>query len=323
MGDEALQLKNGVGQRADSGALVDPVYLQNAYTGDGPPTSGTTGDTAGNRQIVRKYVDQNNGAEYINESTDPLSPYWTPCNIMGPGPLWGVFDDFRGEVGTALSDTGGENIYASGVRVFGQGVAETDSGALFNTAGEGGVTLRMTTTDEVAHTVAIGGEAGIMQPDQHKLLVVDAEITQVSAITLRGVGVGFVGTAADAFDPPVTCATTVCTLVQDDLALLHFNVGYTDTDRWFVGHNKSNAAATMTAVDTATDVAAAATYQRLRVEIDVLGNLRVFIDKAQVAYAATAVDVDEELSPVLYIESTSTAVKSMDVRRFGYWGLRP
>lgn len=324
MGDEALQLKNGIGQRADTGALIDPIYIQNTYVGDGPPTSGTTGDTAGYRQIVRKYVDQNTGAEWINESTNPLSPYWTPVAITPQGAIWGVADDFRGEPGLALSDTTAENIYAaSGARIFGQGIAETDAGALFNTAGEGGVTLRLTTTDEVAHTVAIGGEAGIMQPDQHKLLVVDAEVTNVSAITLRGMGIGFLGTADDALDPPVTCATTVCTLVQDDLALLHFNVGYTDTDRWYVGHNKSDAAASMTVVDTSTDVAAAGTYQRLRVEIDVSGNLRCFINKAQVAYAAAAVDVDEELSPVLYLESTSTAVKSADVRRYAHWALRP
>lgn len=323
MGDEALQIRNGAVARADTGVLVDPTYLANTYVGDGPPTSGTTGDTAGYRQIVRKYQDQNTGAEWVNESSNPLSPYWTPVAITPQGAVWGVADDFRGEPGTAITDTGAENIYASGVRVFGQGIAETDSGAVSNTAGEGGVTLRMTTNAADAKTLAIGGEAGIMQPDQHKLLAVEAEITQVSALTLRAVGIGFVGAAADAFDPPMTFSGTTCTLVLDDLALMHFSVEYTDTDRWYVGHNKANAAASMTAVDTSTDVSAVGTYQRLRVEVDVSGNLRCFINKAQVAYAAAALDVDEEVAPVLYIESTSAAVKIMDVRRYAHWAMRP
>lgn len=319
----AIELKDGVARDRDTGALLGSVYVANTLTGSGPPSSGTTGTGAVSypEERVTFYVDNDSGVVFVNEGTG-ASPYWTPAGLDQFG-LWGAFEDGRSQVGEPVADTDAELILNSGVRIFGQGIAETDSGVVVQTAGEGGNVVRLTTTDEVAHTIAIGGEAGIMQPDQHGLLVVEAEVTNVSAITLRGMGIGFVGAAADAFDPPITCATTVATLVLDDLALLHFNVGYTDGDRWYVAHNKSDAAASMTVVDTSTDVAAAATYQRLRVEINEGGDMRVFIDKTQVALVADALDADEEVSPVLYLESTSTAVKSADVRRYAHWALRP
>lgn len=321
-----IVLKAGVPRVQSTGPLLDSINTVNALSGAGPPTSGTTGTgvrSTGDQKVVT-YTDTDTGATFFNEGS-ATSPYWSPfTHGGGTGPLWGVFSDFRDKPATALSDTTAALFNNNGLRAFGQGMTETDAGVIANSAGEGGVTLRMTTTDEVAHTIAIGGEAGIMQPDQHQLLVVDVEMTNVSAITLRGMGVGFVGLAADAFDPPITCATTVATLVQDDLCLMHFNVGYTATDVWKVAYNKSDAAASMTAVSTGVTVAAAATYSRLRVEIAENGDARFFINKAEVATPVSiALDVDEECSPIFYIESTSTAVKSCDVRRYAHWAYRP
>lgn len=298
-------------------------------SGSGSPKSGTSGTGVKVAGKGSMYSDVSNGSLWTNEGTSG-APYWSPVGgINGAGGgLWGVETDFRDGVGTALAATDGSvTVAGSGLRIFGQGIAETDSGAVANAAGEGGTTMRLTTTDEVAHTVAIGTAAGVYQPDQHGMGLIDVEVSNATAITLRGMGVGFVGLAADAFDPPITTATTVTTLVLDDLFLLHFNVGYTDVDRYFVGHNKSDAAATQSTAaggrDTGVDVAAAGTYQRLRVEIDADGAGRIFIDKSLVFSAAAMVDVDEELSPVLYLESTSTAVKSLDVRRFMFVANRP
>lgn len=283
-------------------------------TGAGFPASGTAGAGVGIAGLGSTYFDTTRNTLWVNEGNS-YSPYWSPVSVQQQG-LWGVYEDFRGLPGTALSDTAAENILASGLRVFGQGLAETDAGGISNTPGEGGPTFRITTTDEAAHLVALGTDAGVYQPDQHGMALIDVDVTNVSAITLRGMGVGFVGTAADALDPPITCATTVATLVQDDLALMHFNVDYTDVDRWYVAHNKSDAAASMTVLDTSVDVAAAATYQRLRVEIGDDGAMRSFINKTLVRTVSAALDVDEEASPVFYLESTSAAVKSADVRRF-------
>lgn len=290
----------------------------------GAPNSGTSGTLAGFATPGALAWDITNGVMYVNEGTQ-LSPYWTPVGF-DQAPLFGVHNDWRDSVGVALAGSAASVVLAgSGVRVFGQGAAENDSGAVAQTAGEGGTEMRLTTTDEAAHTIALGMEAGVMQPDQHGTLVIDIELSNVSAITLRSMFIGFAGLAADALDPIVTGSTTTATLVQDDLAGMFFDVGLTDADRLYGVHNKSNANATQDLTadgDTSTDIAAAGTYQRLRVEIAVDGDLTCFVDKAQVYSQAVALDVDEECSPVFYIESTSAATKSVDVRRFAAWASR-
>lgn len=295
------------------------------WENEGPPSSGTSGTLAGFAGPGELLLDITNHVLFVNEGTQ-ASPYWTPVGL-GQARLFGVFHDFRDRVGEPLADTDAALIVAgSGLRVFGQGIAESDSGLVVQTAGEGGSVGRLTTTDEDAHTIAIGMEAGVMQPDQHKILVVEAELAHATAITLRAMGIGFIGTAADALDPPVTGATVTTTLVQDDAAGMFFDVGFTDADRLYAFHNKSDAAASQAVTsgsrDTGVDIPAAGTFCRLRVEIDVLGNMLLFKDKAQVGSIALALDADEECSPVLWLESTSAAVKSMDVRRFASWAYR-
>jgi len=261
---------------------------------------------------------------FINEGTK-ASPYWTPMGF-DQAPLFGIHTDFRDQAGKAVANTDAEAVIpGSGLRVFGQGVAETDSGLVAQTVGEGGIVANATTTNEAAHLLAIGMDAGVMQPDQHKLLVLDVELTNVTGITDRAMFVGFLGTAADALDPAVTGATTVATLVQDDLAGLWFDSGLNDADRIYGVHNKSNEAATQDLTadgDTSVDIAAASTYQRLRVEISVAGAMLGFVDKAQVYSKAAALDADEECSPVAYLESNATAVKTAAFKRFAAWAYR-
>ena len=293
-----------------------------AWANYGPPSSGTAGTLAGEIEPGAILHDTLNGVVFVNEGTK-LCPYYTPLPYAQPQ-LFGVNTDWRDQIGKALADTGAAAfVGGSGLRIFGQGIAETDSGAVISANGEGGAVMRLTSTNEDAHLVAIGTAAGIMQPDQHQLLVVDVEVTQVTAITTRACGLGFLGTAADALDPPATSATTVATLVQDDMCIMYFDTDFTDGDQFYIAHNKSNAAATMTAVATAVDCAAAATYQRLRVEIAEDGDATFFIDKDQVSsVVAIALDVDEECSPVFFIESETTAVAICDVKRFATWAYR-
>lgn len=309
-------------------SLLTGNRLQGSYSpswqNSGPPTSGTSGTLAGYAQAGDWLRDVTNGVLYIDEGTQ-TSPYWTPVGF-GQAPLFGVWTDFRDTVGKAVTDTGTALfIPGSGVRIYGQGLAEIDSGIVSQTAGEGGASARITTTDEAAHLVAVGMAAGVMQPDQHGLLVVEAELTHVTALTNRTMFLGFLGTAADALDPAVTGSATTATLVQDDLAGVWFDTGNTDADRLYGVHNKSDEAATQDLAadgDTSTDIAAVGTYQRLRVEINADGDMVVFADKVQIYAEADALDADEEVSPVLYLGSNTTATQSLDIRRFAAWACR-
>lgn len=305
------------GARA-TGAIARP------WTNAGPPASGTSGTLVG-AAAGDLLLDTTNGVLYINEGSTS-SPYWTPCGY-DQAPLFGVWTDFRDQAGKATTDTAAEAVIpGSGLRVFGAGVAVNDSGLTAQTAAEGGIVGRLTSTDAADAPAAIGMDAGVMQPDQHGQLVLDVELTHVSAITNRAMFVGFLGTAADGLVEAVTGATITATLVQDDLAGVFFDTGFTDGDRLYAVHNKSNEAAsqdvTASGRDTSTDTPAAGTYQRLRVEINEDGDMLVFADKVQIASISSALDADEEVSPVVYIAANTTAVQSIDVRRFATWANR-
>jgi hypothetical protein len=292
------------------------------------PLSGTSGTGAGTwaapGALLRCTA---TGVLYFNEGS-LASPYWTPTNY-GQFGLLAFATDFRAGLGKAVADTAASATIAdgTGIRVHGQGIAETDSGLTVAFA-EGGAVASLITTDEDAHLAALSqpGTSPIYQPDTHGPLVIDADVAMSSAITLRRFFIGFLGTLADALDPPATGATTTITLVQDDLAGLYFDAGLTAAARLFAPHNKSDEAAsiatTATGVDTGSDFPAAGTYVRLRVEISAAGVMTCFVNKAQVSQIAASLDVDEEVAPSLLVGSTSAATKTMLVKRVAFWGNR-
>jgi hypothetical protein len=294
--------------------------------GVGAPVSGLLGT---GRNVAGKgstYTNISNGVVYVNEYTK-AAPYWTPLNLDNPA-LLAWHSDFRSGQGKALADTAALATLNSGLKVFGQGIAENDSG-LVVAIGENGAIASLTTTDEAAHLAAIG--VGLTtsvpyQPDSHERLVIEALVAMSSAITLRSLFLGFLGTVADALDPPVTGSTVTATLVQDDLAGVIFDTGLTDADRLYAVHNKSDEAASQNVTtggrDTGADFPAAGTYTRLRVEINSGGDMLIFKDFEQIASIEDALDADEEVAPVLLVRSTSAAVKTMLVKFFRTWGTR-
>ena len=106
---------------------------------------------------------------------------------------------------------------------------------------------------------------------------------------------------------------------------MFFDANLTDVDRIYAVWNKSNARATqdLTAEgDTSTNIAVAGTEQEFRVEIASNGNATFFVDKVQVGSEAIALDVDEECSPVLYVEAEGAAIEQIDARRFTAYAYR-
>lgn len=294
-------------------------------SGSAAPLSGTSGTPKG-APLGSLYFHTTSGVTYVNENT-AASPYWTPISYAQPG-LRGYYEDFRSGVGKALADTAATVILASGVRVHGQGIAETDSGLTVSQVAEVGPVGALVTTNEAAHVAAIGiGDTALpFQPDTHGPLVIDVDFTHNTAITDRATFCGFIGAAADALDPVVTGSTTTLTLVLDDLAGLFQDSGLTDADGIFAPHNKSNEAATLattaTGVDCSSTIAAAATYQRWRVEISAAGVMTCFINKTQVTRIAASLDADEEVVPSFHIVSNAAAVKQADLKRIAMWGYR-
>ncbi len=298
------------------------------FAGPSAPLSGVApyGTFAGFAGPGSSYTALGTGVEYVNEGTQ-ASPYWTPTNYAN-GRLLSAFTDFRDGVGKAHADTAvAATLVSSGVRIFGANLADTDTGVVV-THGEGGPVARLTASATDGDVIALGygGSTVPFQPDTHGPLVVDAELTNVTALTLRRIFIGFVGTAADGLVSPVTSATLTHTLVQDDLAGIAYDAAMTDANGLWAVHNKSDEAATLASTaagcDTGVDIAAVGTYQRLRVEISRAGVMTCFADKVQIARVAASLDVDEEVAAVLLLASTSAAVKAIDVKRFSCWGSR-
>lgn len=322
---------NNLGPRVALAGGFEVKGASGFHAGNGFPLSGPAGtlvNTARSRgaKTGSVYLDKNTGVMFVNEGT-AASPYWTPTTMDHPG-IRGWSTDFRSGLGKALADTAGTAILGSGVKVHGQGIDETDSGLVVTYTAELGPIARLTTTDEVSHLAALGiGNTSLpFQPDTHGPIVVDGEFTNVSAITLRTLFMGVIGASADALDPVVSGSTLTLTLVLDDLAGMFMGVGLTNGSGIFAPHNKSDEAAsiltTATGVDCGSTVPAAGTYSRWRVEISAAGVMKCFVNKVQVTSIAAALDVDEELNASLYVSSTSTAGKSIDLKRFGAWGKR-
>ena len=311
---------------AKAGAVIAGTVGINS--GSGGPLSGTSGTGAKSHSFGpgSLYVNSANGVVYINEHTQ-ASPYWTPVSYDQAG-LRAWDTGFEDHVAKALSGSDATAVLASGVRIHGQGLAENDSGGVVAGVAERGAVCTLTTTNEAAHTIALGvGDTTLpFQPDNNGPLVIDCTFTHSSAITLRATFCGFIGAAANALDPVVTGGTTTLTLVLDDVAGMFQDVGLTDGDGIFLPHNKSNAAASIatsaTGVDTSTTMAAAGTYTRWRVEISAAGVMTAFVNKVQKGSISAALDVDEELAPSFHIESTNAATKSVLVDRFSTWGTR-
>jgi hypothetical protein len=306
------------------------------FSGTGFPKSGTSG-TGVDRDGVNPptgslYVDKSTGVVFANEGSTACS-YWTPVSFTQRA-LWGITEDFRNGLGKADADTGATaTLVSSGLRIHGQGIAETDSGVTVTMSDQGAI-ANIHTTDEDEHTVVLSmgtGTTPVFKPSVNGTMAIDAVVAQSSAITARGMFIGFCSSAADALDPVVTATGTTISFaatIADDIAGLVFHTDLTDADRYFAIADKANTNASIscsaTGVDTGVDQAVAGTYQRFRVEVDADGAVRMFIDKSLVATkAAATLTTTTAIHPVLQLISEAAAIKTALVKRFSTWGVKP
>lgn len=309
------------------GGTVIEGSRERTFRNDGPPLSGTTqGTLAGAAPPGALLRDVTNDVLYQNEGT-LASPYWTPVNYDQRG-LAGYYTDFRDGIGSPVADGNNTVLLASGVRIFGQGMEQSDSGVTVIPVTEVGPVATLLTTNDDDHTLALGIGTSVIpwQPDVHGPLVVDAEFSMVSALTLRALFLGFSGTLADTQQPMVAGATVTITNNEVDMAGLIMDAGLSDAAGLMATYNKGNDNATIPVsdpgVDTGTDMPAAGTYVRLRTEISAAGVMICFRDKVQIASVASALDADEEVSPVLQLINAEANIKQMTVKHFSAWATR-
>ena len=128
-------------------------------------------------------------------------------------------------------------------------------------------------------------------------------------------------------DPPVTGATTTATFAIDTVFGWYSDSSMTDINGGFMVCEKANLAGTQTSLVTTTDRAAFGTYQQLRVEVDTAGHAILFSNKAEVgiipgasgagAHASAIAAVPATLiSPVFYVENSTTTTRTANVKSF-------
>lgn len=294
------------------------------------PFSGTSGTLAGQVDPGGIAKDVTNGILYQNEGTK-ASPYWTPVNYEQEGLLAFHSGGWKDQLGKAFADTAASAQLANGLRVFGQGVeVNGDSGLTVATGEVSGNIATLQCTNEDQHLAALGTDANVFQPDTHgACLVVEAEVNILTDLVNKLFGIGFIGTAADALDPPTTNVTVTITNIQPDLALLQMDDNLTDALGLMQAWNRSNVNATLlvsaTGVDTGVDIAAVGTFARYRVELQrttTVVKMVSFKDKVQIGSIANAYDEDEECAPVVFIVTDEDAVEAIQIKHFAAWGLR-
>ena len=313
--------------------------LQNGVTfldGDGFPSSGTTGTGIG-MPVGSVYVDKNEGTMFVNESSTLASPYWTPVSVNQAG-IVGVKTDFAGAVGRLGTATTASSLDANvaGLRYFGAGIEENDATNTIQaiTYPVGGPLLTMITENQADKLTALGygHTTALWTPATNGVMVIDVNFTGITDIITRSIFLGFTGETAEAMAPPVAGATTTLTFNAtgtqgDNVHGLFMDSRMTAASTVFLPSVKANAAASVTAttaaLTVASTVAAAATYQRWRMEIDAAGNIRAFINKVEVKKVATGASTSVALSPAFaQSNTTTTAALSLGVRSFGTWAAR-
>ena len=289
------------------------------------PKSGTAGDGVGTAPLGSIYTDTTRGIRFVNEGTK-AAPYWTPVSYDQPG-LYAInaphFFDSEEKI-ESNTDTS-EELTPSGWTALGDGIHETDSGVLVQTATQGDPgALRLSSSaaaagDLCALSTPVVSSAGIYQPDDNDMAIIDVLLSSVSALTARIIYAGFAGIVAVGETDVVTAATTTTTLTQNDIAGLYMASTATDADRIISAFSKAGTPGTqdfsaITALNTGVNMPAAGTALRFRAEVDGNGAIRLFLAKALVyTGAAATLAVDQELNALVYVSPTTTTQAEIDV----------
>jgi hypothetical protein len=236
----------------------------------------------------------------------------------GPGKIR-LFNDFCGPeipVANAVAygtSAGGCNYYLGDFAVKGD-LADTDAGVVALGIASGAVRVTGTNEDNVgtALTTDLVFSVPLNGP-----LVLEARV-QMQALTARNAFVGFCGTMADNVAPPlVDSNATTHTLTATDIVGFNFNSIYTGASLfWHTVYNGGTTTGPTATSSTVTDVVpVAGEWQILRIQIDINGTVRWWIDgalKATVANAATVTATDM-LGVIVGCFGTTTTITDIDV----------
>ena len=201
--------------------------------------------------------------------------------------------------------------------VGGQGSEDIDSGIIPVSGGNG---ARMTTTNEVDHTIAIGTQ-NAFSPDLNGPLMLEARV-QFNNLATKEAFIGFSDIPLNTVSVQTDIAhgaTTTLTNTASDFCGFLLSSELTDAADWHLIHNGGVAAASSVTsgdVDGTTYGAAdavAGEWQVLRLEIDPNGTARWYIDGVLLKTVVDAVSTTVKQGGIVAVEAKGAAIEEMDL----------
>ena len=236
-----------------------------------------------------------------------------------------INEDFLGGTEVAVASTTAPPINWPPFLTFvGQGIADTDSGAvMLDSDGMNGV-VQLTTTNEDVHC------AGFQTPVMFDVALNGTIVMEVrcrqAALNTGEVFIGFSDVATDlAIIEGAICHgdTTTLTLTASDIIGFLMASDLTDNSDWHGVYNGGTTTGETTSTDVDFDAGATAgEYQVLRLELFPNGTVEWWVDGVLEQTVTGAVSTSVDLCMNVLVESKTTAVKTLDVDYIRVWANR-
>ena len=236
-----------------------------------------------------------------------------------------INEDFLGGTEVAVASTTAPPInWPPFLTVVGQGIADTDSGAvMLDSDGLNGV-VQLTTTNEDVHC------AGFQTPVMFDVALNGTIVMEVrcrqAALNTGEVFIGFSDVATDlAIIEGAICHgdTVTVTLTASDIVGFLMASDLTDNSDWHGVYNGGTTTGETTSTDVDFDAGATAgEYQVLRLELFPNGTVEWWVDGVLEQTVTGAVSTSVDLCMNVLVESKTTAVKTLDVDYIRVWANR-
>lgn len=230
----------------------------------------------------------------------------------GPGKVI-YFDDFTGGVEAATGDSNAPplDIGNSTFELVGQGIADTDSGGVLQGAPKS--SMLFTATNEGEHAAGLNSRTSCFDVGLQGTIVMEAYVQQ-AALTSRQVFIGFSDVKTDLaiIEGAIAKGDTVTvTLTASDICGFLLASELSDGADWHgICNGGSGGGETVsTSIDLGAD-AVAATWQVLRLEMDVSGTARWFVDGKLRQTIAGAVSTTRDLCFNLLVEEKGSSLNA-------------
>lgn len=197
-------------------------------------------------------------------------------------------------------------------RIFGNGADEADSGVI-SQARKNGV-VRLTTTDEAEHAIFVGTNLS-MSAGSNGALALETRVS-LNNLDTKEVFIGFADVAANAQIIEGGIAhggTTTLTLTASDICGFLLSAELTEGEMWHFIHNGGEATGVTnsTLLQSGID-AVAGEMDVLRIEIDIDGTARWYINGVRLKVLKGAVNPSVVMAGMIGVEAKGTAVEELD-----------